>query len=169
MKQLASCFLLYCDDMLQLDITSIIIITIRRGVRSDAQLSSTETRFQKCSQSGKNGSKHPMLSISMACNVISCKKNRKKHSKNQNRRFYNVNSAPELRNDQKTPKKRITQSRFTQFFVQVWYILDASRLILTSRRFRICVAKGGRGCFRLSYGRPKLTLFSKKKSTKMSR
>ena len=91
---------------------------VGRSVRSDAQLSCTsETRFQKCSQSGKNGSKHPMLSISMACNVISCKKNRKKHSKNQNRRFYNVNSAPELRNDQKTPKKRITQSRFTQFFV----------------------------------------------------
>ena len=48
--------------------------TVRRGVRSDAQLSPTETRFQKCSQSGKNGSKHPMLSISMAFNVISCKK-----------------------------------------------------------------------------------------------
>ena len=47
---------------------------IRRGVRSDAQLRSTETRFQKCSQSGKNGSKHPMLSIYMAFNVISCKK-----------------------------------------------------------------------------------------------
>ena len=47
---------------------------LRRGVRSDAQLSSTETRFQKCSQSGKNGSKQPMLSISMAYNVISCKK-----------------------------------------------------------------------------------------------
>ena len=31
-------------------------------------------RFQKCSQSGKNGSNHPMLSISMAFNVISCKK-----------------------------------------------------------------------------------------------
>ena len=57
-----------------------------------------------------------MLSISMADNVISCKKNRKKHSKNQNRWFYNVNSAPELRNDQKWPKKRITQLRFTQFF-----------------------------------------------------
>ena len=48
--------------------------SIRRGVRSDAQLSSTETRFQKYSQKGKNGSKHPMLSISMAYNVISCKK-----------------------------------------------------------------------------------------------
>ena len=50
------------------------VICLRRGVRSDAQLRSTETRFQKCSQSGKNGSKHPMLSISMAYNVISCKK-----------------------------------------------------------------------------------------------
>ena len=58
---------------------------IRRGVRSDVQMSCTETRFQKCSQSGKNGSKHPMLSIPMAYNVISCKKNRKKHSKTQNR------------------------------------------------------------------------------------
>ena len=49
---------------------------IRRGVRSDAQLRSTETRFQKCSQSVKNGSKHPMLSISMAYNVTSCKKSK---------------------------------------------------------------------------------------------
>ena len=39
-----------------------------------AQLNCTETRFQKCSQSGKNGFKHPILSISMAYNVISCKK-----------------------------------------------------------------------------------------------
>ena len=44
------------------------------GVRSDVQLSCTETRLQKCSQSGKNGSKHPILAISMAYNVISCKK-----------------------------------------------------------------------------------------------
>ena len=52
---------------------------LRRGVRSDAQLSPTETRFQKCSQSGKNGSKHPMLPISMAYYVISCKKIESKH------------------------------------------------------------------------------------------
>ena len=50
------------------------MIMIRRSVSSDAQLSCTETRFQKCFQSGKNGSKHPMLSKSMAYNVISCKK-----------------------------------------------------------------------------------------------
>ena len=45
-------------------------LSVRRGVRSDAQLSCTETRFQKCCKSGKKGSKHPMLSISMAYNVI---------------------------------------------------------------------------------------------------
>ena len=50
---------------------------LRRGVRSGVQLSCTETRFQKCSQSAKNGSKHPMLSISMAYNVSSCKKKMK--------------------------------------------------------------------------------------------
>ena len=49
-----------------------VFVFLRRGVRSDAQLSCTETRFQKCSQNGKNGSEHPMLSISMAYNVISC-------------------------------------------------------------------------------------------------
>ena len=49
-------------------------VFLGRGVRSDAQLSCTETRFQKCCQSGKNGSKYPMLSISMPYNVISCKK-----------------------------------------------------------------------------------------------
>ena len=51
-------------------------LCLRRSVRSDAQLSSTETRFQECSQSGKTGSKHPMLSISMAKNVISYKKSK---------------------------------------------------------------------------------------------
>ena len=37
-----------------------------------------------------------------------------------------------------------------------------------SRGFRICMAKGGRGCSRLSYGWPKLTLFSRFVATKMS-
>merc|ERR1711899_546003 len=66
-----------------LNLSIILELLIRRGVRSDAQLSSTETRFQKCSQSGKNGSKHPMLSISMAYNVISCKKVKKNRSLNR--------------------------------------------------------------------------------------
>ena len=38
-----------------------------------------------------------------------------------------------------------------------------------SRGFIICMAKGGRGCLRPSYGRPKLTLFSRFVATKMSR
>ena len=45
------------------------------------------SEFQSGPKSDKNGSKHPMLSISMAYNVISCKKNQPKHSKNQNRLF----------------------------------------------------------------------------------
>ena len=53
---------------------NLIIYYIWRGVRSDAQLSCTETRFQKCSQSGKIGSKYPMLSIYMVYDVIPCKK-----------------------------------------------------------------------------------------------
>ena len=47
---------------------------IGRGVISDVQLSCTETQFQKCSRSGKNGSRPPMLSISMAHSVISWEK-----------------------------------------------------------------------------------------------
>ena len=35
---------------------------LRRGVRADVQLSCTEARFQKCSQSSNTGSKHSMLS-----------------------------------------------------------------------------------------------------------
>ena len=66
--------LLSSYDLTLFEKTSGKTVFLWRGVRSDAQLSSTETRFQKCSQSGKNGSKHPMLSISMAYNVISCKK-----------------------------------------------------------------------------------------------
>ena len=75
---------MYSVELITFKIFAAEQLPLRRGVRSDAQLSSTETRFQKCSQSGKNGSKHPMLSISMAYNVISCKK-LKETLKNQNR------------------------------------------------------------------------------------
>ena len=47
-------------------------------------------------------------------------------------------------------------------FLLVWYILDATWRIIMSRRFQICVPKGGSGCLRPSYERPKLTLISKK-------
>ena len=43
-----------------------------------------------------------LLSISMADNVISYNENQKKLSKTQNRWFYFINWAPELRNDQLT-------------------------------------------------------------------
>ena len=39
-----------------------------------------------------------------------------KHSNFENRSIRYVNLAPDLRNHQKKPKKRITQSRFTQIF-----------------------------------------------------
>ena len=45
----------------------------------------------------------------------------------------------------------------TQCTIWTWWILMSSRL-------RICVARGGSGCFRPIYGRPKLTLFSNKKN-----
>ena len=56
---------------------------------------------------------------------------------------------------------RLTESRFTQFFQWVWPILGGTRWFLMSRRFRICMAKGGRESARPSYGRPKLTLNSR--------
>ena len=52
---------------------------------------------------------------------------------------------------------------FTQIFEYVWYILGATWWILMSRRFRICMAKGGRESARPSYGRPKWTLISRGK------
>ena len=48
-------------EVLKVYVVNIYKEILGRGVRSDAQLSSTETQFQKCSQSGKNGSKHSML------------------------------------------------------------------------------------------------------------
>ena len=81
---------------------------LKQGVRSGIQLVFIETRFQKCSQNGKNGSKHNVIFIyGLQCDFM--QKIRKKHSNNQNRLFYYVNSAPDLRNDQKLPKKRISQ------------------------------------------------------------
>ena len=80
-------------------------------VSSLVQLVLTETRFQKCSQSGKN-----VINIyGLLCYFM--QKNQKKHSKNKNRRFYYENSAPELKNDEKYHKEEITLSRFAQFFL----------------------------------------------------
>ena len=67
---------------------------LRQGVRSGAQLSYTETRFQFESETP-----NVIYIYGLQCDFM--QKNRKKHSKYQNRRFYYVNSAPELRNHQK--------------------------------------------------------------------
>ena len=80
--------------------------------------------------------------------------------KNQNRWYCYVNLAPELRNDEKFPKKP-DQSE--------WYILDASWWILMSRLFRRCVANGGRGNFRPTYRQLKFTLFSQKREAYLGR
>ena len=81
---------------------------LRRGVRSDAQLSCTETRFQKCSQSGKNGSKHKMLSISMAYKVISCKKKSKETFKKSKSLILQCKFSSRAQKWLKIAKKRIT-------------------------------------------------------------
>ena len=49
---------------------------VRRSVRSTLHFSPKNLQMSKCSQSGKNGSKHPMLFISTAYNVISYKKSK---------------------------------------------------------------------------------------------
>ena len=61
--------------------------------------------------------------------------------------------------------KSLNSRRSTQIFEFVWYILGATWWILMSRRFRICMAKGGRESARPSYGRPELTLISREKKS----
>ena len=69
----------------------------------------------------------------MAYNVISCKKIKRNDKKKQNCWFYYKNSAPELRNDQKSPN------------VQAVHNMCGKG------------GKGGRGCFRVNYRRLNLT------------
>ena len=53
-------------------------IYVRRSIRSTLHFSPKNLRISKWYLSGKNGSKYPMFSISMANNVISYKKTHKK-------------------------------------------------------------------------------------------
>ena len=57
----------------------------------------------------------------MAYNVISCKKIQRNTRKKQNHRFYYVNSAPELRNDQKSPKNESLNCDLLNFFIGMVY------------------------------------------------
>ena len=74
-----------------------------------------------------------MLSISTADNVISYKKLTKKRSKNQNRWFYNINSAPELRNDQKLPKTDHSIAIYSFFCIRLRATKTGSKDILISK------------------------------------
>ena len=113
-------------------------IRLRRGVRFGVQLSCTETRFQKCSQSDKNGSKHPMLSITLAYNVISCKK-LKETLKKSKLLILQCKFCSRAQKWPKIAKKNVLNRDFLSFFYMygIWWIL-------MSRRLRICMAKGGR-------------------------
>ena len=94
--------------------------SLRRGVRSGVQLSCTEIRFQKCSQSGKNGSKHPILYVSIAslqCDFM--QKNPKTHSKNQNR--WILLCKLWLRNHQNYPKQLHSIAICSIFFIGMVY------------------------------------------------
>ena len=57
-------------------------------------------------------------------------KNPKKHLKNKKRWFFYSNSAPRLRNHQKYTKIFALNHDLLNFFLQVWYILDATWWIL---------------------------------------
>ena len=92
------------------------------------------TLFQKCSHSGINGSKHPMLSISMAYDVISCKKIQRKKCW-----LSYINSAPGLRNYQKYPKKTLHSllspflSLLKSYYVLITFI-TINVIIITGQR-----------------------------------
>ena len=93
-----------------------------------------------------------MLSVSMTDNVISYKKS-KETLKKAKSLILLCEFGSRAQKWPKIAKKNGSLNRnLLNFFVWVWYILDASWWILMSRRFRICVAKGVRGRFRLSYG-----------------
>ena len=103
-----------------------------------------------------------MLSISMADDRISYKK-MKRNAQKPKPLILQCKFGSRAQKWPKIAKKRFTQSRFTQNFELVWYILGVTWWILMSRRFRICMAKGDRESARPSYGRPKLTLISREK------
>ena len=65
----------------------------------------------------------------------------------------------------KIPPNNRSLNRGLLNFLWVWYISDGTWWILTSRQFRICMARGGRESARPSYGCPKMTLIWREKKT----
>ena len=70
-----------------------------------------------------------------------------KHSGFENRCIRYINLAPDLRNRQKKTNND-SLNRHLLNFDEVWYIKGGTWSILMSRRFRICIAKGGRESLR---------------------
>ena len=68
----------------------------------------------------------------------------------------------------KIPPNNRSLNRGLLNFLWVWYISDGTWWILTSRRFRIYMAKGGRESPRPIYGRPNLTLTSREKKSPLA-
>ena len=106
------------------------------------------------------------LSISMAYNVISCRKIAENTQILKIAKFPIKSSLPSSDITQNIPpKKQITQSQFAQIFELVWYMKGGTWGVGNPhvQRFRICMAKGGRESARPSYGRPKLTLITRER------
>ena len=77
-------------------------------------------------------------------------KNLKKHSKNQNRWFYNVNSAPKLRNYRKSPKNRSLNRDLLNFVYRYGIFQMPPGESSCPGGSEYVWQRGGRGCFRLS-------------------
>ena len=133
---------------------------IGRSVRSSLHISPKNFEFKSGPRMVLNTQCYQYLWLSMWFHA----KKSKETPKNSKSLILQCKFGSRAQKWPKIAKKNGSLNRvLLNFFVKVWYILDASMWILTSRRFRICVAKGGRGYFRPSYRRPKFTLISKKK------
>ena len=130
-------------------------------MRSSLHVSPKNLRISKWSYNGKNGPKHPMLSISITDDLISCKKIKRNSEKVKIADFVIFIWLPTSGNTKKKPSLNRDLLKSLYRYGIFWMVPGESSM---SRRFRICVAKVGRGtgCFRLSYRQPKFTLFKKK-------
>ena len=90
----------------------LMLVLLRRSARSNLHFSPEKNELQ----SGLGVAKkvlHPQCCVYLRHTMWFHAK------KNQNCWFYYVHLAPELNNDKKLPKKRITQSQFTQFLAAI--------------------------------------------------
>ena len=96
-------------------------------------------------------------------------KRKEKLNQNQNRWFYYINLAPDPRNDQKYLKTDHSIAICSIFYKYGIFDMVLGKSSCPDGSEYVCMAKGGRGCSRPSYRRPKLTLISKKVKWKLCR